>query len=153
MGIKEAENVVVSEVLRSFSFKPDTMCKTPEEFTLELCKYAQQNHLNLVITKEGMLPEFTIEGIEYTASRSFGRFGATVHCEMKHPEDYMPPEMSKERYERIRRICRVCNLCLLPVIIVCMILASQGVGLPLVLCLLAVAVNIGVQIWWIQKKS
>ena len=87
-------------------------------------------HLDLVITKEGMLPEFTIEGIEYTASRSFGRFGATVHCEMKHPEDYMPPEMSKERYERIRRICRVCNL-----------------------CLLVAAVNIGVQIWWIQKKA
>ena len=38
MGIKEAKNVVVSEALRSFSFKPDTMCKTPEEFTLELCK-------------------------------------------------------------------------------------------------------------------
>lgn len=52
MGIKEAKNVVVSEALRSFSFKPDTMCKTPEEFTLELCKYAQQNHLDLVITKE-----------------------------------------------------------------------------------------------------
>ena len=77
MGIKEAKNVVVSEALRSFSFKLDTMCKTPEEFTLELCKYAQQNPLDLVITKEGMLPEFTIEGIEYTASRSFGRFGAT----------------------------------------------------------------------------
>ena len=53
MEIKEAKNVVVSETLRSFSFKPDTMCKTPEEFTLELCKYAQQNHLDLVITKEG----------------------------------------------------------------------------------------------------
>lgn len=86
MEIKEAKNVVVSETLRSFSFKPDTMCKTPEEFTLELCKYAQQNHLDLVITKE--------------------------------------------RYERIRRICRVCNL-----------------------CLLVAAVNIGVQIWWIQKKA
>lgn len=69
MGIKEAKNAIVSEALRSFSFKPDTMCKTPEEITLELCKYAQQNHLDLVITKEGMLPEFTIEGIEYTASR------------------------------------------------------------------------------------
>lgn len=109
MEIKEAKNVVVSETLRSFSFKPDTMCKTPEEFTLELCKYAQQNHLDLVITKE--------------------------------------------RYERIRRICRVCNLCLLPIIIVCMILAWQGIGLSLVLCLLVAAVNIGVQIWWIQKKA
>ena len=108
MEIKEAKNVVVSETLRSFSFKPDTMCKTPEEFTLELCKYAQQNHLDLVITKE--------------------------------------------RYERIRRICRVCNLCLLPIIIVCAILAWQGIGLPLVLCLLVAAVNIGVQIWWIQKS-
>ena len=129
------------------------MCKTPEEFTLELCKYAQQNHLDLVITKEGMLPEFTIEGIEYTASRSFGRFGATVHCEMKHPEDYMPPEMSEKRYKRIRRICQVCNLCLLPVFFICMILAGEGIWLPLVLCLPAAVVYIGVQIRWIQEKN
>ena len=92
--IEDYKNVTISEELRSFAFQPDTMCMTPEEFTMELCKYAEQNHLDLVITKEGLLPEFTIDGIEYTASRSFGRFGATVHCVMKHPEDYMPPEMS-----------------------------------------------------------
>lgn len=151
--IEDYKNVTISEARRSFDFKPDTMCMTPEEFTMELCKYAEQNHLDLVITKEGLLPEFTIDGIEYTASRSFGRFGATVHCVMKHPEDYMPPEMSEKRYKRIRRICRICNLCLLPVIFICMILAGEGIWLPLVLCLPAAVVYIGVQIWWVQKKN
>ena len=151
--IEDYKNVTVSEALRSFAFKPDTMCMTPEEFTMELCKYAEQNHLDLVITKEGLLPEFTIDGIEYTASRSFGRFGATVHCVMKHPEDYMPPEMSEKRYKRIRRICRMCNLCLLPVFFICMILAGEGIWLPLVLCLPAAVVYIGVQIRWIQEKN
>ena len=151
--IEDYKNVTISEARRSFDFKPDTMCMTPEEFTMELCKYAEQNHLDLVITKEGLLPEFTIDGIEYTASRSFGRFGATVHCVMKHPEDYMPPEMSEKRYKRIRRICQICNLCLLPVIFICMILAWEGIWLPLVLCLPAAVVYIGVQIWWVQKKN
>ena len=40
MGIKEAKNAIVSEALRSFSFKSDTMCKTPEEFTPEFCNLA-----------------------------------------------------------------------------------------------------------------
>ena len=151
--IEDYKNVTISEARRSFDFKLDTMCMTPEEFTMELCKYAEQNHLDLVITKEGLLPEFTIDGIEYTASRSFGRFGATVHCVMKHPEDYMPPEMSEKRYKRIRRICQICNLCLLPVIFICMILAGEGIWLPLVLCLPAAVVYIGVQIWWVQKKN
>lgn len=151
--IEDYKNVTISEARRSFDFKPDTMCMTPEEFTMELCKYAEQNHLDLVITKEGLLPEFTIDGIEYTASRSFGRFGATVHCVMKHPEDYMPPEMSEKRYKRIRRICQVCNLCLLPVFFICMILAGEGIWLPLVLCLPAAVVYIGVQIRWIQEKN
>ena len=151
--VEDYKNVIVSEELRSFAFQPDTMCMTPEEFTMELCKYAEQNHLDLVITKEGLLPEFTIDGIEYTASRSFGRFGATVHCVMKHPEDYMPPEMSEKRYKRIRRICQICNLCLLLVLDICMILAGEGIWLPLVLCLPAAVVYIGVQIWWVQKKN
>ena len=151
--IEDYKNVTISEARRSFDFKPDTMCMTPEEFTMELCKYAEQNHLDLVITKAGLLPEFTIDGIEYTASRSFGRFGATVHCVMKHPEDYMPPEMSEKRYKRIRRICRMCNLCLLLVIDICMILAGEGIWLPLVLCLPAAVVYIGVQIRWVQKKN
>lgn len=72
---------------------------------------------------------------------------------MKHPEDYMPPEMSEKRYKRIRRICQICNLCLLLVIDICMILAGEGIWLPLVLCLPAAVVYIGVQIWWVQKKN
>ena len=78
MGIKEAyKKAALAETKCSFGFHADTMCGTPEEFTLELCKYADENNLDLVIMKEGMTPEFTIDGIEYTAYRRSGRYGHT----------------------------------------------------------------------------
>ena len=49
MGIKEAKNVVVSETLRSFAFKPDTMCKTSEEFTPEFCNLAAAVNIGVQI--------------------------------------------------------------------------------------------------------
>lgn len=49
MGIKEAKNVVVSEALRSFSFKLDTMCKSPEEFTPEFCNLAAAVNIGVQI--------------------------------------------------------------------------------------------------------
>lgn len=61
--------------------------------------------MDLVITQEGMYPTFTIDGIEYIACRDYHRIGgngfsvpvATVHCEMTHPEDYLPPVPEKRR--------------------------------------------------------
>ena len=150
---EDYKKTALAETKRSFGFHPDTMCGTPEEFTLELCKYANENDLNLVITKEGMNPEFTIDGIEYTAYRTSGRYGITIGCEMKHPEDYIPPEMSEDRYGRMRMIYRVCNACLLPAFMVCMVLAWMGIELPLFLLLLVAAVYIGIQIRWLQKKN
>lgn len=95
------------EQIREFSFKPDSMCMTPAEFTEALFQYANENHLNLVITKEGMYPEFTIDGIEYEAERFFGRFGATVNCRMKHPEEIVPDDIPKETYRKMRRIHKI----------------------------------------------
>lgn len=52
------------------------------ENTDALLVYANENNLNLTITKAGMYPEFEIDGVEYTASRRIGRFGAVVQCTM-----------------------------------------------------------------------
>ena len=93
-----------AEAKRTFTFMPDSMCLNKKEFTEALLAYAAENNLNLVITKEGMFPEFTIDGIEYTAYRANGRYGASVTCEMVNTEDYMPKGMSEKKYKWLRRL-------------------------------------------------
>ena len=96
--------VIRSEMKRAFSFMPDVRCDTPREFTEELLKFAEQEKMDIVITREGMSPRFEIDEIEYKAYRTSGRYGITVHCEMTHPEDYIPEGMSEKKYNRYRMI-------------------------------------------------
>lgn len=150
---EDYKKVSLAETKRSFGFHPDTMCVTPEEFTLELCKYAYENDLNLVITKESMTPEFTIDGIEYTAYRRSGRFGISISCEMKHPENYIPSDMAENRYNRFRIVYRVINMCFFMEIIVCGVYAWKGNAEPLIISILAFAAYIGMLICWHQKNK
>lgn len=108
--LNDYKRVIKTEELRKFSFMPDTMCMNPKEFTDALCKYASENDLNLIITKESMYPEFTINGIEYEAYRNFGRFGAIVYCEMKHPEIIFPKGISKPKYTFYKWLAPVLTL-------------------------------------------
>lgn len=82
--------VAEAEKKKAFSFTPDTAVTTPQEFTMALCRYAQEHELNLVITKEGLAPEFEIDGIAYTAQRIYRRMGPVpvmiVRCTVLHPE-------------------------------------------------------------------
>lgn len=96
--------VAEMEKKRVFTFWPDDFCTTPRQMTDELCRYANENNLDLVITKEGMMPEFTIDGIEYRAVRIHGCYGMAIHAEMIHPEDYIPQGMSEKRYSVFRMI-------------------------------------------------
>ena len=96
--------VAEMEKKRAFTFWPDDFCTTPRQMTDELCRYANENNLDLVITKEGMMPEFTLDGIEYRAVRIHGRYGMAIHAEMIHPEDYIPQGMSEKRYSILRMI-------------------------------------------------
>lgn len=150
---EDYKKAALAETKRSFGFHPDTMCGTPEEFTLELCKYADENGLNLVVTKEGMTPEFTIDGIEYAAYRRSGRYGISIHCEMKHPEDYIPSDMPEDRYNRVRRTYRIVNVCFLLVIIAGGVYAWEENAEALIIPLLAFAVYIGILIRWHQKNK
>ncbi len=91
-----------AESRRTFSFMPDAPCGNPEEFAQELQKFAAQEGMELSITRRGMTPHFELDGIEYNAYRTSSRFGIVIHCEMLHPEDYLPQGMSAEKYRRFR---------------------------------------------------
>lgn len=70
-----------------FRFEANGWIINAREFTDELLAYANKENLNLVITKESMHPEFTIDGVEYIAMRYTGRFGVVwVCCERKDRE-------------------------------------------------------------------
>ena len=60
-----------------FRFEAEYPIVTARDFTNELCAYANKENLNLVITKESLYPEFTIDGVEYTAMRYHARYGVT----------------------------------------------------------------------------
>ncbi len=70
-----------------FTFEADNLITTARDFTDALCAYANKENVNLVITKESLHPEFTIDGVEYTAMRYYGRYGVIwVRCERKNRE-------------------------------------------------------------------
>lgn len=102
--LQDYKAVAEMEKKRVFTFWPDDFCTTPRQMTDELCRYANENNLDLVITKEGMMPEFTLDGIEYRAVRMYGPYGMAIHAEMIHPEDYIPQGMSEKRYSVFRMI-------------------------------------------------
>lgn len=88
---QDYQKVAHGESRKAFSFSPDDAITTPEDFTAALCKYGRENNLNLVITKEGLEPEFEIDGIAYTAQRIYRRMGPVpvvlVRCTALHPEE------------------------------------------------------------------
>lgn len=138
---KEKEGAVFSDILHdfmevaraveksAFGFVPDTMIQTPQEFTDALFHYANENNLNLIITKEGMYPEFTINGVEYTAHREFSRFGAVIRCRAIHPEELEPANVSTSA----RKVYKVLWKAIIPAFIFLFILLNwfppeSGIG-------------------------
>ena len=69
---------------------------------MALLDFAGKNQIDLTITKEGMYPEFTMNGIEYTAERFYGRSYrfpvAMIRCTAKHPEELEPEIPRKKRW-------------------------------------------------------
>lgn len=104
--INDYRQVKREDGLKTFSFIPDTMVRSPQEFTDALLAYARENDLDLTITQESMNPVFEIDQVEYTASRTFGRFGAEVHCSMTHPELVEDGNVSERKRKIFRFISR-----------------------------------------------
>lgn len=59
----------------TFHFYPDDLIETPEDFTQELLSYAKREGLDITVTKEGMYPEFLLNGAPYQACRYYSGFG------------------------------------------------------------------------------
>lgn len=105
--IEDYKKVVEYEGKKEFSFVPDTMALTPREFTDALLQFANENNLNITITKESMYPRFLLDGIEYEADRVFGRLGAVIRCHMVSPEDGEARDVPQERREKMKLVHRL----------------------------------------------
>lgn len=69
--IHDYKRIVEANRDLDFTFVPDIAITNEREFSDALFQYADQEKINLVITKESMYPEFTINGVEYTAERNY----------------------------------------------------------------------------------
>ena len=104
--LNDFKKVSKAETEARFSFRPDTMCMNPEEFEEALLQYASEKGMKIVITKKGMYPEFTLDGIPYTAYRNFSRFGAMIECETTNAKT-AEHEMSPKRYHMFKWLHRM----------------------------------------------
>ncbi|MBO5096765.1 MAG: MerR family transcriptional regulator [Agathobacter sp.] len=88
--VEDYKRVVAANQDMDFTFVPDTAITNEREFTDALFQYANQENVDLVITKESMYPEFTINGVEYVAERNYSYMSripvAVVSCHRKDRE-------------------------------------------------------------------
>ena len=71
---------------KHFFFIPQGSINTPQEFAAALQAYAEEHGMQLSLTKEGMYPEFSLDGIPYKAYRNPGKYRDEVCCDAVHPE-------------------------------------------------------------------
>lgn len=101
--VNDYQNMRRAQDVLKFTLIPDEPVRTPQEFTAALRQYALKNDLELVMTKEDMHPEFTLNGVEYTAQRRYysprGTLWpvASIYVTAKHPEQILPQLPQPER--------------------------------------------------------
>lgn len=71
---------------KHFFFIPQGSINTPQEFTAALQVYAEEHGIQLGLTKEGMYPEFSLDGVPYKAYRNPGKYRDEVCCDAVSPE-------------------------------------------------------------------
>lgn len=118
---------------QEFTFIPEEEVTDARSFTAALFAFAKERGADLVITREGMYPQFTLDGIEYEAQRYYTNTGgggfcipvATVHCHMLHPEQY--PVQVPVRRKRLQVFLHV----FLPWIAVYLLVAGRFLRFPM----------------------
>ena len=90
---------------KHFFFIPQGSINTPQEFAAALQAYAEEHGMQLSLTKEGMYPEFSLDGILYKAYRNPGKYRDEVCCDAVHPEQLNTGLPS--RREKLLRIARI----------------------------------------------
>ena len=90
---------------KHFFFIPQGSINTPQEFAAALQAYAEEHGMQLSLTKEGMYPEFSLDGILYKAYRNPGKYRDEICCDAASPEQLNTGLPS--RRERQLRVLRV----------------------------------------------
>lgn len=73
--VQDYKSAAAAQNREVFTFVPNGPVTTPREFTDALLAWASDSGRDIVITKEGMYPHFTLEGAEYEAERVYRRIG------------------------------------------------------------------------------
>lgn len=127
----------------TFTYIPEGAVTNAREFTQALLDFARENQVDITITKEGMYPEFTLDGVEYTAERLYTQMGrapvATVRCAAKHPET-LEPDLPAGK----KRAMKLLHFAWIPLvmILVSVIMVARNGGLPFLATLDGVVLGI-----------
>ena len=108
---------------RHFSFIPEDSINTPQEFTAALQTYAKANGMQFSLEKEGMYPEFSLDGIPYKAYRNPGKYRDEICCDAVHPE-----QLDTGLPSRREKLLRIARIVLPPVFTFAAILAAGWVA-------------------------
>lgn len=103
---KNFRTVVATREKKHFTFFPTELITTQEEFTDALIAYAKSSKKDLTITREGLSPNFMLDGIEYNATRMTSIYGSFVVANALHPErldDLNIPENKRKMMEVVWR--------------------------------------------------
>ena len=139
--------MAAAEHKKSFSFTPDDAIITASDFTNVLFAYANEHNLNLVITKEGLEPEFELDGIPYLAMRTYRRMGPVpvmiVRCAAKYPDALEPdvPQPRKLLFQLLHNWWLL--LLLLAFGLLCALLAEPGYRWAVLLCNVFLTIAVG----------
>ena len=104
---------------RHFSFIPEGSINTPQEFTAALQTYAKANGMQFSLEKEGMYPEFSLDGIPYKAYRNPGKYRDEICCDAVHPE-----QLDTGLPSRREKLLRIARIVLPPVCVFAAIMAA-----------------------------
>ena len=108
---------------RHFSFIPEGSINTPQEFTAALRAYAEEHGMQFALTKEGMYPEFSLDGIPYKAYRNPGKYRDEICCDAVHPK-----QLDTGLPSRREKLLRIARIVLPPVFTFAAILAAGWVA-------------------------
>lgn len=152
---EEYKQIYQAEEKKEFMIMPDQMIYTTEDFTKALLEYAESIGADITITKEGMHPEFVLNGVAYSAFRYTTKFGHTIHCSMKHPELAEPDNVVGKKRIILQIIAKIGPVVTIGVIMILLFLKDLT-PLPVVSILIIISLVVFliacVLPWWSMKK-
>ena len=152
---EEYKQIYQAEEKKEFVIMPDNMIYTAEDFTKALLEYAESIGADITITKEGLSPEFVLNGVEYSAFRYTTKFGHSIHCSMKHPELAEPDNVAGKKRIILQIIANIGPVVTIGVIMILLFLKDLT-PLPVVSILIIISLVVFlvacVLPWWSMRK-